>query len=280
MDGGLGDQGYLLPVIPRAGLINVARPQPHSQIPQLRLKYPRKDAIYSPMVTSATQFVSLRIAQVHILPITDAATDLPGGPSTGGHLYLIEGTGPFVDVPAIRQYAGTTVDLLISSVTLAVDVDCTHTWATHLSGITQTEHPPVARGNLLHPGIYEFVPTNPILLSRISTTSVDSKPYAVTFHAAVTQRNDGTCVMSGNLDTLTATHLIPKRMGLDGARDVVTRFCREPTDLGIYRFDPGSFCLLAWICVWNTFIDDSDHDSDESWSDNGGEGTVVSLISL
>jgi len=35
-----------------------------------------------------------------------------------------------------------------------------------------------------------------------------------------------------------ATHLIPKRMGEDGARDAVARFCGDQAALGIHKFDP------------------------------------------
>jgi hypothetical protein len=54
------------------------------------------------------------------------------------------------------------------------------------------------------------------------------------------ERDNETCVVSRSRpqSALTASHLIPKRMGANGVREVMTRFCggQVPTDIG--EFDP------------------------------------------
>ena len=74
-------------------------------------------------------------------------------------------------------------------------------------------------------------------------TSVSSKSIATTFLRHLNLR-DGVCMVTHSPDSLQATHLIPKRMGTDGAKDVVRRFVGEQAANGIHRFHPGIGVLL------------------------------------
>lgn len=53
----------------------------------------------------------------------------------------------------------------------------------------------------------------------------------------------------GVQESLVATHLIPKRMGSDGAKAVVERFSGLQSAGGIHRYDAriGSFSHMPWI---------------------------------
>jgi hypothetical protein len=176
------------------------------------------------------------------------------------HLYLIEGT--FKD---IERYAGTTVDWVIK----VAHFICSPSQAgagqvfTHTKGSIaewlvvdrDSSWREVALGDTLHPGIYEFVlDTGPIELSKIclhtrhSQTSLgtETQHNATYFCAQIQQRDGNKCVVSQMTGrrSLTATHLIPKRLGTDGARAIVTRFCGEQAVHDINRFDPRIGILL------------------------------------
>jgi hypothetical protein len=88
----------------------------------------------------------------------------------------------------------------------------------------------VALGDLLLPNIYEFVTTHPITLSRISARTTRS----VTTGGSQSQSNssslrrlladrDASCVVTQD-SPFVASHLIPRRLGSDGVRDVMERF--------------------------------------------------------
>ena len=103
----------------------------------------------------------------------------------------------------------------------------------------------------LCPGIYEFESsTGPVLLSRISerethsVTTPGSKPSATTFDRHIRLREGAACGVTRIPIHLVASHPIPKRMGIVGATDVITRFSGPQTALGIDAFDPRIGILL------------------------------------
>lgn len=104
-------------------------------------------------------------------------------------------------------------------------------------------------GDPLLSGIYEFETTSPITLSKISErqshslTSVGSESSAATFRQQIDQR-DSTCVVAHSPYSLIASHLIPKRMGTDGVKEVVERFVRVLAAVGYHIFHPGIGVLL------------------------------------
>ena len=107
----------------------------------------------------------------------------------------------------------------------------------------------VVLGDPLLPGIYEFVTSYPITLSKISerhshsVTSIGSESSAATFRRHLDLR-DGGCVVTRSAASLIASHLIPKRMDTDGAKEVVTRFEGAEAAHDIHRFHPSIGILL------------------------------------
>ncbi|KAF9503209.1 hypothetical protein BS47DRAFT_857231 [Hydnum rufescens UP504] len=214
----------------------------------------------SPVATSTTQSVYIRVAQVNVLPIPDPATNPPLTP-TSGHLYLIEGT-----IDAIGRYAGTTVDWLVKVAHLICDPRGGGQLYTHpgdSSDWYDLDRTPswhkVVQGDPLLPAIYEFVPTAPIFLSKISCRHMHSaitggsQSSAATFLKEIGQREGGGCAVTRAPAPLNGSYLILKRMGSDGARDVVTRFCGESAALGIHRFHPKLGILL--FCTLDPLVD-------------------------
>ena len=174
------------------------------------------------------------------------------------HLYLIEGT--FKD---IERYAGTTVDWVIKIAHFICDPSGTSVGRvyTHTTGSISawlnvdrdSSWREVAQGDTLCPGIYEFSTTGPIVLSKIChhpmhlQTSLDSETQcnASSFCCQLEQRDGNMCVVTQSKHSLTASHLIPKWLGTDGARAVVARFCGEQEAHNIDKFDPKIGILLS-----------------------------------
>lgn len=53
------------------------------------------------------------------------------------------------------------------------------------------------------------------------------------------------CVVKLIVTSLVASHLIPKRIGTEGAQDIAKRFSGEQTVIGIHRYDPRIGILLS-----------------------------------
>jgi hypothetical protein len=193
-------------------------------------------------------FIYIRIPKSLLLPTNAPGTSadpLPADPLA--HLYLIEGL-----YEAIERYAGTTADWIIKVAhlicgPLGEGQVYTHTTGTpeywRLRARTDTWRE-VVPGDPLLPGIYEFHTTGPVALSKISERHTQSRvsegstSNASTFKARIMRRDGSKCVVSHSPTPLTATHLIPKRLGASGAIEVVTRFSGEQVALGIGLFDP------------------------------------------
>lgn len=113
----------------------------------------------------------------------------------------------------------------------------------------------VVQGDPLHPGIYEFDTAGPIVLSKISKCKSHSQtsligsdslePNATTFLNQIRQRDGNRCVVTGAELSLVASHLIPKCLGTDGAKGIVTRFSGEQAAQDINKFDPRIMILLS-----------------------------------
>ena len=202
-----------------------------------------------------TSFVYIRVRQPMVLPHPTTPTNPPlptSQWSPPGHLYLIEGT--FTD---ICRYAGTTVDWLIKIAHLICDPLGTGQVFTHTTGTASDWYASdraaswrqVVNGDPLLPGIYEFEPASPIMLSKISErhkhslTTPGSESSSSIFRTNITLR-DTTCVVTRSTLSLVASHLIPKRMDSVGAREVVTQFAGAREANGIERYDARIGILL------------------------------------
>jgi len=114
-------------------------------------------------VTSQFVYIRVRMAQIQ------TENQPPAGQRSSGHVYLIRGT--FRD---IARYAGTTVDWIIRIAHLLCDPlgighVFTHTTGTPSDWYSSDRTPSwreVVHGDQLLPGIYEFEPTHPIILSK------------------------------------------------------------------------------------------------------------------
>ena len=177
-------------------------------------------------------------------------------PSSSGpaHLYLIKGT-----INEIRRYAGNTVDWVIKVAHLI----CSPTGAgqvyTHTAGIPEywygrdrgADWRQVDPGDPLLPGIYEFESNVPIHLSQLSgrqshsKTSSGSRSDSASFSQRITERDGRKCVASDALFPLVPTHLIPKRMGTEGAKAVVTKFVGAQAAIHVHKFHPMTGLLLV-----------------------------------
>lgn len=211
--------------------------------------------------TSARASIYIRVRQDKLLPIptsTDASPPdsltpaSPPGLVHHRHLYLIEGT--FTD---ISRYAGTTVDWIIKVAHLICDplragrvfTPTTGTSADWYASDRAASWQQVFNGDRLLPGIYEFEPAGTIMLSKISErhnhslTTVGSESSSTTFRRKITERDAG-CVVTRSPDSLVASHLVPKRMGSEGAREVVTRFVGTEEAIGIHRYNARIGILL------------------------------------
>ncbi|KIM41748.1 hypothetical protein M413DRAFT_27333 [Hebeloma cylindrosporum] len=211
-----------------------------------------KEGLEGPVDPSTKQSIYIRIPYALLRPTPTTATNQPGNPEA--HLYLIEGT--YED---IQRYAGTTVDWIIKVAHLICDPLGEGQVYTHTTGTSSdwyslartSDWRQVVQGDPLLPGIYEFESsTGPILLSKISErethsmTSLGSKSNSAIFDQHIRLREDGRCAVLKTDLNATASHLIPKRMGTDGARDAVARFAGDQESLGIGAFDPKLGILL------------------------------------
>ncbi|CAA7268420.1 unnamed protein product [Cyclocybe aegerita] len=209
--------------------------------------------------TSAShdQNIYIRVRRSLLQPISSTTINPPPSetPTAGrssAYLYLIEGT-----IQDIGLYAGTTVDWVIKVAHLICAPFGAGQVYTHTTGTPQnwynrdrgTDWRRVSLGDPLLPGIYEFETSSPIVLSRLSDrqsrskTSRGSESSATAFRRDI-QLRDGVCVVTGALSSFVASHLIPKRMGTDGAKTVVTEFVGAQAALGVHRFHPMIGILL------------------------------------
>ncbi|KAF9510047.1 hypothetical protein BS47DRAFT_1348462 [Hydnum rufescens UP504] len=221
------------------------------------------------------EFVYIRVRQARILPIPTpppAANPLPAGPPPAGppltgpppadHLYLIEGR-----LEDVMRYAGQTVDWLIRVAHLICEPLGAGRLYTHPTGTASDwyhlDRTPIWHqvnpGDLLLPGIYEFELTGLLLLSKISerdlhsVTTAGAQSSSTMFRELLHLRDGSQCVVTEAVTSLIASHLIPKRLGSDGARDVVTRFSGAQAALGIYSFAP-KIGILLWSPL-DTLVD-------------------------
>jgi hypothetical protein len=142
---------------------------------------------------------------------------------------------------------------LILSVTLAVQVRCTLIQRAHrLTGTRRTEHSAGGRWSRVirySPGSMNSTPLAPSCSPKYerrghSLTASGSESSSETFSRHIRRRDGGKCVITGLRNSLIASHLIPKRMGSDGAKDTVTRFSGAQAALDIHRFDTRMGILL------------------------------------
>jgi hypothetical protein len=210
-----------------------------------------KEGLEAQVETATGQFIYIRIHNALLRPILATATNPPANPEALGHLYLIKGT--YED---IQRYAGTTVDWVAHL--LCDPLGEGHVY-THTTGTSSDWYSldktsswrQVVQGDPLRPGIYEFESsTRSVLLSKISerethsVTTPGSKPSATTFDRHIRLREGAACGVTRMPIPVISSHLIPKRMGTVGARDVITRFSGPQTALGIDAFDPRIGILL------------------------------------
>jgi hypothetical protein len=177
----------------------------------------------------------------------------PADHSTDLHLYVIEGI-----FEEIARYAGTTADWIIKVARLICNPlgggqVYTYTTGTPDDWYASARTPSwreVVQGDPLRPGIYEFFSATPVTLTKInerrshSRTSLASAFNATRFRRIIGRRDGDLCILSKSPVTLKASHLIPKRMGTNGAIEAVTRFSGEQAALGIDCFDPRIGVLL------------------------------------
>lgn len=204
--------------------------------------------------TLESDLVYLRVRRDFILPIpTLTSIPPPAQPLLTGHIYLIEST-----LGDIKRYAGAMVDWVIKIAQLICDPFregrlYTHTTETpsHWHDSDRTpEWRQVVLGDPLQPGIYEFEPVGSVCLSRISErnkhskTTEDSRPFSTRFRNEVGEC-DGKCVVTQTSSPVVASHLIPKRLGTDGAQAVAERFCGMQDAANIHKFDPRIGVLLT-----------------------------------
>lgn len=242
-----------------------------SWIKKVREKRARNKGTKTAPVLSDT---SQQADQVYIrVCMADLQTLDPSQESTG-HMYLIQGT--FAD---ISRYAGTTVDWVIKIAHLVCDPLGVGRIFTHTSGVLllflfllffknylgvsqdwynldrDLSWQEVVHGKPLLPNIYEFVTTHPITLSKISirhsrsvtTRGSQSQSGSTAFKTSLLQR-DGFCVVTRSAPSI-ASHLIPRRVGSDGATEIMGRFVggNETID----RYDPRiGIMLVSTVDHW------------------------------
>ncbi|KAJ3502954.1 hypothetical protein NLJ89_g8654 [Agrocybe chaxingu] len=206
---------------------------------------------------SHDQNIYIRVHRSLLQPIPTTTTN-SSNPQTAGppsaHLYLIKGT-----LQDIGRYAGATVDWVIKVAHLICAPSGAGQVYTHSTGTSQdwyhrdkgTNWRQLVLGDPLLPGIYEFETNSLIVLSRLSDrqshskTSMGSESSSATFQRDIETRDGMACVVSGASSSLIASHLIPKRIGTDGAKAIVTDFVGAQATLGVHRFHPmiGIFLL-------------------------------------
>ena len=197
-----------------------------------------------------SDYVSIRVRIANLDPET-----LIDGQELSGHLYLIEGA-----FGNITRYAGNTVDWVIKMAHLLCEPLGDGRVYTHTTGTPtiwqnsdrDSSWQEVVQGDLLHPGIYEFESTSPITLSKIcdrQTRSVTSRgsvsvSNSTTFRRRLSQRDGGGCAVTTNQASVIASHLIPRRIGSDSAKDIVERFAGAIEAADIHQYHPKIGLLL------------------------------------
>jgi len=198
---------------------------------------------------------SIKETHIYIRVRRDLLQAIPtdGGNPTTGHLYLIKGT-----MQDIGRYAGTTVNWVIRLAHMICSPMGVGQVYTHTEGTAEdwlgrdkgTDWRQVHPGDPLLPGVYQFESSVPVVLSRLSSrqshskTSSGSKSNSSTFCQLVTERDGDTCVATSAPSSLVASHLIPKRMGTDGAKAVVAQFVGEQAAIHVHKFHPMIGVLL------------------------------------
>ena len=185
-------------------------------------------------------------------------TNVPVDPSAPRHLYLIEGT-----LNDIARYAGETVDWIIKVSNLICDPSGAGHVYTHTKGTPSycynkdrdASWRQVALGDPLLAGIYEFVANDQrdITLSKfcgrhihsLTSRGATATTSASTFRQNIDKR-DVACVVtkSGTASSLTASHLVPKRVGDEGAKAIMERFVGVGESRDIHKFHPSLGVLL------------------------------------
>lgn len=109
----------------------------------------------------------------------------------------------------------------------------------------------VAPGDQLRPGIYEFDSDFSIVLSQLSLRrsysipSMGTESSEKTLHRYLEIREGGRCgVIRAGGRSLKASHLIPKRMGTEGAKQVVAAFVGAEEALHAHQYLPMVGILL------------------------------------
>lgn len=184
---------------------------------------------------------------------------LPPPPGAMGHLIVIRAS-----LQDLRPFTGVTVDWLIRIARLIFEPlgtsslftfteDTLESWLVRDMNPAQWRR--VEQGELLRATIYEFRPNNNafITLSKISlrqeksvTTDADvSQQQATAFRDTIRAR-DTRCIITRNPFfelVITASHLIPKRLGDAAVTSVVQRF--TGLDDVVTRYDPTIGVLLS-----------------------------------
>ncbi|KAF8813131.1 hypothetical protein BYT27DRAFT_7131819 [Phlegmacium glaucopus] len=154
----------------------------------------------------------------------------------------------------LHPFSGNTVDWLLKVARLIFEPLGTSSLYTFTTGslgwwLDREMEPAhwrqVLPGEQLRATIYEFRPNNDALISLTrrslrhmrSVTTNTSRPRATTFRDALLRR-DGTCPISRHTvgSLMTASHLIPRRLGDHGVQSIVQRFTGLSTIVD--RYDP------------------------------------------
>ena len=235
-----GPPRMLGPVVQSTTMASYDQSAPNS--PQRSPKL--KAVVQSTTLANHGQHVYIRVRRSLLEPTSTAAMNPPTTSPPSAHLYLIEGT-----IQDIGRYADTTVDWVIKVAHLICAPSREGQVYTHMTGTPHdwyhrdrgTEWRQVVRGDPLLPGIYEFEARFPIVLSRLSAhqsrsmTSSGAESSAAIFRRHIEIRDDR-CVVTHLAELLVASHLLPKRMGTEGAKRVVEEFVGAQAARQVHRF--------------------------------------------
>ena len=209
---------------------------------------PEEEPASQGITTTVTEFVYIRVRRTrNLLGHWTTAANPPNQ-----HLYLIAG-----ELQEIRRYAGSTVDWVIKVAHLICAPTGVGQVYTHTTGTSEdwvgrdrgSDWREVRQGDPLLPGIYEFESSVPIFLSRLSQRQSRSRilsanqSSASTFRRNLRHRDADKCVITGSPLTLVASHLIPKRMGTEGVKNVFRDFVGAHV-AQVHRFHPMIGILL------------------------------------
>lgn len=216
-------------------------------------KRPQKKQRTGPRVPTPAEMVYLRVNRQLLLqlnaPTANQPNPIPSRPphGIGGNLNIIA-----AQLPELQKFAGTTVDWLIrvarfileprgSGVLYTYQTQDVQYWLGREKDNTWRQ---VAAGEELRPTIYEYRRLNDQTMepTRIchrqvrSVTPNAAQDQASAFLTALLARHPR-CIISGEPDPifLIASHLIPRRLGNDGARSIFQRFTGVPTPVTRYH---------------------------------------------